>query len=61
MNTRRLGTSDLHVSELCLGTMTWGEQNTIEDAHSQLDYAVAHGINYDSLWENGIVSVEFNK
>ncbi len=46
MNTRQLGTSNLRVSELCLGTMTWGEQNTIEDAHSQLDYAVAHGINF---------------
>jgi aryl-alcohol dehydrogenase-like predicted oxidoreductase len=46
MNTHQLGTSGLRVSELCLGTMTWGEQNTIEDAHSQLDYAVAHGINF---------------
>jgi len=46
MNTHPLGTSDLRVSELCLGTMTWGEQNTIEDAQSQLDYAVAHGINF---------------
>ena len=45
MRYLQLGTSDLHVSDLCLGTMTWGEQNTIDDAHSQLDYAVAHGIN----------------
>ena len=46
MNSHQLGTSDLHVSELCLGTMTWGEQNSIEAAHSQLDYAVAQGINF---------------
>ncbi len=46
MKTHQLGNSDLRVSELCLGTMTWGEQNTREDAHSQLDYAVAHGINF---------------
>ena len=46
MKINKLGESDLQVSEICLGTMTWGEQNTIEDAHSQLDYAVAHGINF---------------
>ena len=34
------------VSELCLGTMTWGEQNTEAEAHAQLDCAVAHGINF---------------
>ncbi|MFO1312747.1 MAG: aldo/keto reductase [Burkholderiales bacterium] len=36
----------LTVSEACLGTMTWGEQNTEEEGHAQLDYAVAHGINF---------------
>ena len=36
----------LQVSELCLGTMTWGEQNSESEAHAQLDCAVAHGINF---------------
>jgi len=36
----------LAVSEVCLGTMTWGEQNTEAQAHEQLDYAVAHGVNF---------------
>ncbi|MFM9913411.1 MAG: aldo/keto reductase [Methylophilaceae bacterium] len=46
MKTSLLGTSNLQVSELCLGTMTFGEQNTIQDAANQLDYAVAQGINF---------------
>lgn len=41
-----LGNSDLKVSEICLGTMTWGQQNNEADAHAQLDYAVANGINF---------------
>lgn len=36
----------LRVSKICLGTMTWGEQNTEADAHQQLDYAVTAGINF---------------
>jgi aryl-alcohol dehydrogenase-like predicted oxidoreductase len=43
---RQLGSSDLTVSELCLGTMTFGEQNTPEDASRQLDYAFAQGVNF---------------
>jgi aryl-alcohol dehydrogenase-like predicted oxidoreductase len=46
MEYKRLGDSDLLVSEICLGTMTYGHQNTIEDASQQLDYAVAQGINF---------------
>jgi aryl-alcohol dehydrogenase-like predicted oxidoreductase len=45
MEYRKLGDSDLHVSALCLGTMTFGEQNTEAEAHEQLDYAVARGVN----------------
>jgi aryl-alcohol dehydrogenase-like predicted oxidoreductase len=41
-----LGTSDLRVSRICLGTMTFGEQNTEAEAHSQLDYALERGINF---------------
>lgn len=46
MEYRRLGNSDLKVSEICLGTMTFGEQNTQAEAHEQLDHAVASGINF---------------
>lgn len=46
MKQRRLPSTDLDVSEVCLGTMTWGEQNTEAEAHAQLDYAVAEGVNF---------------
>ena len=46
MKYRQLGNSELHVSEIALGTMTFGEQNTLEEACAQLDYAVAHGVNF---------------
>jgi aryl-alcohol dehydrogenase-like predicted oxidoreductase len=46
MNQRPLGQTDLRVSELCLGTMTFGEQNTEADAFAQLDRAVDAGINF---------------
>src|SRR5215218_9496222 len=45
MHTCLLGTTTLSVSKVCLGTMTFGEQNTEADAHSQLDYALERGIN----------------
>ena len=46
MNQRPLGKTDLRVSELCLGTMTFGEQNSEADAFAQLDRAVDAGINF---------------
>lgn len=46
MKYNKLGTSDIDVSEICLGTMTWGEQNTEAEAHEQMDYALAHGVNF---------------
>jgi aryl-alcohol dehydrogenase-like predicted oxidoreductase len=42
----KLGHSDLQVSEICLGTMTWGEQNSEEQAYEQLDFAVSRGVNF---------------
>ncbi len=41
-----LGRTDIKVSRLCLGTMTWGEQNSESEAHAQLDYATGAGINF---------------
>lgn len=46
MELRRLGESDLHVSALSLGTMTFGEQNSEADAHAQLGLAVSRGVNF---------------
>jgi aryl-alcohol dehydrogenase-like predicted oxidoreductase len=46
MHYRRLGETDIRVSALCLGTMTFGEQNTEREAHAQLDRALAAGINF---------------
>ncbi|MDZ8187019.1 MAG: NADP(H)-dependent aldo-keto reductase [Nostoc sp. ChiSLP02] len=46
MKYNQLGDSDLKVSEICLGTMTYGQQNTVEQAHQQLDYAIAQGVNF---------------
>lgn len=42
----QLGSSDLKVSNICLGTMTFGQQNTKQEAHQQLDYAFDQGINF---------------
>ncbi len=46
MEYRVIGSSDLKVSALCMGTMTFGEQNTEAEAHGQLDYAVSQGVNF---------------
>ncbi|MCG8491653.1 MAG: NADP(H)-dependent aldo-keto reductase [Sneathiellales bacterium] len=46
MEFRKLGQTDLDVSVICLGTMTWGEQNTEEEAHQQLDLALNKGVNF---------------
>ncbi len=46
MKYRTLPSTSLAVSEVCLGTMTWGEQNSEAEGHAQLDYAVAQGINF---------------
>lgn len=46
MEYTTLGKTDLHASRICLGTMTFGEQNTEAEGHEQLDYALDHGINF---------------
>ncbi len=46
MEMRRLGRTDIHVSKICLGTMTWGQQNTESDGHAQIDMALDYGVNF---------------
>lgn len=46
MEYRNLGRTDIKVTSICLGTMTWGQQNTEAEAHEQLDYAIGEGINF---------------
>jgi len=46
MNFKKLGNTDLKVSTICLGTMTWGEQNNQKEAFEQMNYASESGINF---------------
>ena len=46
MKFRKLGTTDLDVSLICLGTMTWGTQNNEKDAFEQMDYSLGEGVNF---------------
>ncbi|CDN53379.1 Oxidoreductase Tas, aldo/keto reductase family [Neorhizobium galegae bv. officinalis bv. officinalis str. HAMBI 1141] len=46
MKYKKLGRTDLSVSEICLGTMTWGTQNSEAEAHEQMDHAFENGVNF---------------
>ena len=46
MKYRKLGTTDIDVSVICLGTMTWGRQNSESEGHEQMDYALDQGVNF---------------
>lgn len=46
MKYNELGGTGIKVSELCLGSMTWGTQNTTDEGHSQIDMALEHGVNF---------------
>ena len=46
MKYRQLGKSSTKVSAICLGTMTWGEQNSEKEAQQQMDYALDQGVNF---------------
>ena len=46
MNYKNLGNTDIKVSTICLGTMTWGEQNTELEAFEQMDFALDQGVNF---------------
>ncbi|MDJ0645379.1 MAG: NADP(H)-dependent aldo-keto reductase [Flavobacteriaceae bacterium] len=51
MKYTTLPTTDIKVSKICLGTMTWGEQNTEADGHEQMDYALSQGVNFFDVAE----------
>jgi len=46
MQMNKLAGATLEVSELCLGSMTWGTQNTTQEGHAQIDMALDHGVNF---------------
>tara|TARA_B000000441_G_C21565310_1_gene245390 strand:- start:361 stop:513 length:153 start_codon:yes stop_codon:yes gene_type:complete len=46
MNYKKLGNTDIKVSTISLGTMTWGEQNSEAEGFEQMDYALDQGINF---------------
>ena len=46
MQHRPLGRTGVNVSAVCLGTMTFGQQNTEAEGHAQMDYAVSRGVNF---------------
>ncbi len=51
MEFRKLGRTDIDVSVVCLGTMTWGEQNSEAEGHEQMDYAVSRDVNFFDVAE----------
>ena len=46
MNYKNLGNTNIKVSTICLGTMTWGEQNTELEAYEQMDFSLDQGVNF---------------
>ena len=46
MRYRKLGNTNIDVSVICLGTMTFGEQNSQKDGFEQMDYAIDRGVNF---------------
>ena len=51
MNYKKLGNTGLDVSTICLGSMTWGEQNSQEEGFEQMDYALEQEINFFDVAE----------
>lgn len=51
MKFKKLGNTDIDVSTICLGSMTWGEQNTQDEGFAQMDMAVDYGINFFDVAE----------
>ena len=46
MKYTKLPSTDIKISEICLGTMTWGNQNTEGEGHQQMDFALDRGVNF---------------
>lgn len=51
MKYTKLGKTGIDISRICLGTMTWGRQNTQAEGFEQMDYALAQGINFGDTAE----------
>ena len=51
MEYNLLPNTDIKVSKICLGTMTWGNQNTEAEGHEQMDYALDQGVNFFDVAE----------
>ena len=58
MEMSKLGRTGLSVSRVCLGTMTWGQQNSESDAHEQMDYAITQGINFFDTAEVQTIQID---
>ncbi|UOB16199.1 aldo/keto reductase [Abyssalbus ytuae] len=58
MKYTKLPGTDIDVSKICLGTMTWGKQNTEADGHEQMDYALNQGINFFDTAELYAIPIE---
>ena len=54
MQQVRLGHTGILVSKLCLGTMTWGSQNALEQAHAQADLALGQGVTF---WDLSLIQI----
>ena len=57
MHKRRLGRTDLLVTQICLGSMTWGQQNTEAEGHAQMDLAFSRGVKARRPWLDRNLSV----
>ena len=55
MKFKTLGNTDLKVSLICLGTMTWGEQNTQKEAFEQMDYSLDKNINFFDTADDSVL------
>ena len=61
MEYNKLPGTEIEVSKICLGTMTWGTQNTKVEAFEQMDYALANGVNFFDTAEMYPVAFNYGK
>ena len=61
MNYKKLGNTKIDVSTICLGTMTWGEQNTMNEGFEQMDFALDNGVNFAHTFSSiNMTDIEFH-